>query len=186
MGDVIISKKTITRKIRSFKKSCHILSFQTRFKLAFCYFLLSLFSVPARSGKQETRGLSPQSLAQRRKDLSDPVAKRKDLTDPAVRADFCRVVRRLIAKIRHQKNPVVKQESSEICTDRTKYRNRPMASVPQPQETWTNSWTCWTSGLMEEKDQSLDWDLTPTLTTTSNISLRLDQKQSGQFNGRYL
>lgn len=57
-----------------------------------------------------------------------------------------------------------------------------MASVPQPQETWTNSWTCWTSGLMEQMDQSLDWDLTATLTTTSNISPRSDQKRSGQFN----
>ncbi|XP_076092891.1 uncharacterized protein LOC143064156 [Mytilus galloprovincialis] len=64
-----------------------------------------------------------------------------------------------------------------------------MASVPQaigaePQETWTNSWTCWTSDILEEKEQSLDWDLTQMLHTTPNTSmtsLRLDQKSSGPF-----
>ncbi|XP_052091635.1 uncharacterized protein LOC127728328 [Mytilus californianus] len=64
-----------------------------------------------------------------------------------------------------------------------------MAIVPQavwaePQETWTNSWTCWTSEFLEEKEQSLDWDLKQILPTTSNTSmtsLRLDQKSSGPF-----
>lgn len=55
-----------------------------------------------------------------------------------------------------------------------------MASVPL-QGTWTNSWTCWTSGMLVEKDQSLDLDLEPTLTMTSNTLPRLIQKQGGQF-----
>lgn len=176
MADVSIRKRVFQKTLKSLNTSQNDTRISKR--LSLLYLIISLLSVPARSGKRQhrARGPSPPQLPRKRRDLQDPASRR---------ADFCRRVRHLIAKIRHQKNTVLTQDSSEICTDRTlEKRTETMASLP-PQETWTNSWTCWTSGILEEKDQSLDWDLTPISTTTSNTSLRLDQKTSGPFdNGK--
>lgn len=174
MADVSKRKRVFQKTLNSLYTSQNDTRISKR--LALLYLIISLLSVPARSGKRQPRGPSPPQLPRKRRDLQDPSSRR---------ADFCRRVRHIIAKIRHQKNTVLTQDSSEICTDRTlEKRTETMASLP-PQETWTNSWTCWTSGILEEKDQSLDWDLTPTSTTTSNTSLRLDQKTSGPFdNGK--
>lgn len=176
MGDTSIRRRIDQRTIKSFfsRYDPKISKRLVRF-----YFFLYFLSVPARSGKSHTRSQSPKRLESRR----------RDLLDPKRRADFCRIVRRLTAKIRHQKTPVLTQDSSKPCTDRTTVKLSKMASVPQaigaePQETWTNSWTCWTSDILEEKEQSLDWDLTQMLHTTPNTSmtsLRLDQKSSGPF-----
>ncbi|XP_055995564.1 thyrotroph embryonic factor-like [Ostrea edulis] len=50
-------------------------------------------------------------------------------------------------------------------------------SSPDPWTNWLNGWTF--------PAPSADWDMEPTLTTTSNISLRLDQKVNGLFDNEY-
>ncbi|KAJ8307040.1 hypothetical protein KUTeg_015124 [Tegillarca granosa] len=84
-------------------------------------------------------------------------------------------MKRLIATIKHKRLETQRQKSTEKCTkDLNKSSTLKMERLASNPEPWTNWSTFWTS------EQNLDFSML-TSPTTSKISLRLDQNQSGLF-----